>query len=58
MSYERWAEQHNSDSALLRECWDTAQAALKEKLKQKLGDANGYVDRKFYPKLSDVVKEL
>ena len=58
MTYEQWSKQHNSDSELLRECWETAQAELKEKLKEKLGNENGYVDRRFYPRLSDVVKEL
>ncbi len=58
MTYEQWVKQHNSDSELLRQCWNDAQAAMKEKIKKKFGDENGYVDRKFYPRLADVVKEL
>lgn len=58
MTYEQWAEEHHSDSQLLRDCWEKAQAEIKEKLAQKLGDDNGYVQRRFYPHLSDVVKEI
>jgi hypothetical protein len=58
MTYEQWVTERNSDSQLLRDCWEAAQADIKEKLVKKLGEDNGYVGRKFYPHLSDVVKEL
>jgi hypothetical protein len=58
MTYEQWVIEHNSDSQLLRECWETAQADIKERLAQKLGNDNGYVQRRFYPHLVDVLKEV
>ena len=58
MTYEQWVNEHNSDSPLLRECWQAAQADIKQKLEQKLGDDNGYVQRRFYPRLADVIKEI
>ena len=58
MTYEQWVTERNSDSQLLRDCWDAAQADIKQKLEQKLGEDNGYVQRRFYPRLADVLKEL
>jgi hypothetical protein len=58
MTYEQWVVEHNSDSQLLRECWEAAQTDIKEKLAAKLGDDNGYAGRKFYPHLADVIKEV
>jgi hypothetical protein len=58
MTYEQWSQEHNSDSQLLRDCWEKAQADVKDKLVQKLGEDNGYAGRKFYPRLADVVKEI
>ena len=59
MTFDEWSKAHTgSDSPLLRDCWETAQAAIKEKLAEKLGDDNGYVQRRFYPHLADVLKEI
>ena len=58
MSYEQWAKENNGDKQLLRECWEAAQADIKDKLAAKLGDDNGYAGRKFYPHLADIVKEI
>lgn len=59
MTYEQWSKEHqNSDSELLRDCWNAAQADIKQKLEQKFGDDNGYVQRRFYYRLADVVKEI
>jgi hypothetical protein len=58
MSYDQWVTAHNSDSDLLRKCWEAAQADMKQKLEQTLGNENGYAQRRFYPRLADVLKEI
>ena len=58
MSYDQWAKEHNSNGELLKECWQQAQAEMLHKVEKQLGDNYGFANGRFYPKLSDVLKQI